>query len=123
MTARATTRKGAKRAKRNPAEASARVFQEFHGYAPTEVIKVTKRRHYHKHLAAAGDLVGLRVIPIDGGSVRDIEGMGDVVLAFNEKKNQLFIEGGNQRMSPSELRKFGIREEHELQTVGKLKAV
>jgi hypothetical protein len=109
--------------KRNPTDSAAQAFEEFHGYEPTEVIKVTREVHHHKHLAAAGDLVGLEVKPISKGNIRKIEGLGNAVLAFNEAKNQLFIEGGDQRMSPAELRKFGITDEHELQTLGKLVGV
>jgi hypothetical protein len=107
----------------NPAAASAEVFEEFHGYPPTEVVKVTQEVHHHTHLAAAGDLVGLEVKPVDHGAVRRIEGLGDAILAFNEAKNQLFIRGGDQKMGPKELAKFGITEEHELQTLGKLVAI
>ena len=104
----------------NPASASAEVFEEFHGYEPTEVITVSKKVHHHKHLASAGELVGLQVKPISGGPKRKIEGLGECFLAFNEAKSQLFIEGGDQRMSPAELKKFGIKTEHELHTLGKL---
>jgi hypothetical protein len=110
-------------AKRNPAGPSAKVFEEFHGYGPTEVIKVSKERHHHEWVASAGDLVGLQVKPISGGEKRKIEGLGECFLAFNEAKNQLFIEGGDQRMSPAELKKFGIKTEHELHTLGKLVGV
>ncbi len=110
--------------KGNPADASAEVFEEFHGYAPTEIVKVGKKRHHHEWLASAGDLVGLKVRPVGHGlPVRDIEGLGDAILAFNEAKNQLFIEGGDQSMSAKELKNFGITEDHELQTIGKLLAV
>jgi hypothetical protein len=108
---------------RNPVAASAEVFEEFHGYPPTEVVKVTQEVHHHTHLAAAGDLVGLEVKPVDHGAVRRIEGLGDAILAFNEAKNQLFIRGGDQKMGPKELAKFGIEDEHELQTLGKLVAI
>jgi hypothetical protein len=110
----------ANRGRKNPAAASAQVYEEFHGFPPSEVVKVTQKVHHHRHLAAAGDLVGLEVKPVSGGPKRKIEGLGDALLAFNEKKNQLFIRGGDQRMSWAELKKFGATEEHELQTIGKL---
>lgn len=109
--------------KKNPAAASAEVFEEFHGYAPNEVVKVTRDVHHHTHLAAAGDLAGLKVKPISGGATRDLEFGKDCFLTFNERKTQLFITGGDQRMSKAELKKFGVVEEHELHTIGKLIAV
>ena len=109
--------------RQNPAAASAEVYEEFHGVPPNEIVKVTQKVHRHRFLAAAGDLVGMEVKPINRGPVRRIEGLGEAILAFNEKKNQLFIRGGDQRMSPAELEKFGISDEHELQTLGKLVGV
>lgn len=106
--------------KRNPAEAAAEAFKEFHGYPPNEVIKVVREVHHHKHLAAAGDLAGLIVRPIDARLPNQkIEGMGDALLCFNEKKNQLFIENANG-ISNAGLRRFGITTVHEIETIGKI---
>lgn len=102
--------------KKNPAAASAEVFEEFHGYEPTEVITVSKKVHHHEHLAAAGKLVSLGVDGIDG-KAHTIKGFKGAILAFNEAKNQLFVEGGDQSL---DLKQFGIRQPHELETLGKL---
>ena len=102
--------------KRNPAAASAEVFQEFHGFEPSEVITVTKKVHYHKHLAAAGKLVQLDVWGIDERGHK-ISGFKGAFLAFNESKNQLFVEGGDQSVN---LADFGIDSAHELETLGRL---
>jgi hypothetical protein len=115
--------KSALKGKKNPAEGSQAAFEEFHGYAPEEVIKVTRERHHHKHLAAAGELVGLLIRPVDKSAPKKIENMGpDAMLCFNERKNQLFIENANG-LSDAGLRKFGITTVHEIETIGKLKAV
>lgn len=110
--------------KRNPAAATDAAFEEFHGFAPKETIKVRKKRHYHKHLPAAGELRGLSVRPIGHGlPVRHIGGLKGAILAFNENKNQLFVEGGDQFLSDAELRNFGIRKPHEIETLGKVTAL
>ena len=112
------------RGKRNPAEEAADVFEEFHGYAPDELVTVESTVHHHEHLAAAGELVGLQVKPIaKGEALRTIEGLDGALLTFNERKNQLFITGGDQRLDWRELQRFGIETEHELQTLGKLVGV
>ncbi len=49
--------------------------------------------------------------------IKDFEG---AILAFNEKRNQLFVEGGDQSIN---LENFGISEPHELETLGKLKQI
>lgn len=124
MTRRAVAGKKRAARKKNPSGAAAEAFEEFHGFASDELIVVEEQRHHHKHLAAAGELEGLQVKPIGRGlPLRKIEGLGGAVLAFNEAKNQLFIKGGDQSLSDSELRKFGIETDHELQTIGKLVAV
>lgn len=102
--------------KRNPASAAAEVFEEFHGFEPSEVVTVTKHIHHHEHLAAAGKLVSLDVWGIDGKGHR-IAGFKGAFLAFNESKNQLFVEGGDQSVN---LEDFGIDAPHELETLGRL---
>jgi hypothetical protein len=102
--------------RRNPAAASAEVFEEFHGYAPSEVITVTKHVHHHEHLAAAGKLTHLDVWGVDGRGHK-ISGFKGALLAFNEEKNQLFVEGGDQSVN---LGDYGIRKAHEFETLGKV---
>ncbi len=102
--------------KGNPASASAEVFEDFHGFAPSEVITVTKKQHYHEHLAAAGKLSHLKVDGIDKRP-HTIKGFKGAILAFNEDCNQLFVEGGDQSL---DLADFGIDSPHELETLGRL---
>jgi hypothetical protein len=109
--------------KKNSAVAAAEAFKEFHGYPSEELVSVTQKVHRHEHLAAAGDLVGLQVRPTKGGPVRHIEGLGDALLTFNEAKNQLFVSGGDQFLSSSELKKFVADPNHELLTLGRVKGV
>ncbi len=104
------------RGKRNPASASAEVFAEFHGYAPSEVITVTKHIHHHEHLAEAGKLTHLDIWGVDEQGHR-LKGFKGALLAFNEAKNQLFIEGGDQSI---DLKAFGIDSAHEFETLGKV---
>jgi hypothetical protein len=114
----------AKKRKRNPADLAADAFKEFHGHDSKELVIVSKKIHHHTHLAAAGELRGLSVKPIGHGlPVRHIGGLKGALLAFNEAKNQLFIEGGDQFMDDAELKKFGIRNPHEIETLGKVTAL
>ncbi len=107
----------------NPAEASARAFEDFHGTPPTELVKVTRKVHTHRHLASAGVLRKLRVDAIDGRGAVGItfySGKNEkkqTILAFNERRNQLFVEGGDQEVN---LKDFGIRAHHELETLGRV---
>jgi len=102
--------------RKNPASASAKVFEEFHGFKPSEVVTVTKRIHYHAQLAAAGVLTHLKLWGIDGTG-HTIKGFKGAFLAFNEAKNQLFVEGGDQAVN---LDDFGIDSPHELESLGEL---
>lgn len=104
--------------KKNPAAESAQAYEDFHGKAPKELVTIKTQVHYHKHLAAAGELRWLIVDTPDGKYRVTIKFKKDVLLCFNEKRNQLFVEGGDQSVN---LRDFGIDPDdaHELETLGK----
>ena len=100
----------------NPASASAEVFEDFHGFEPTEVVTVSKKVHHHAHLASLGTLVQLDVWGVDGRGHK-ITGFKKALLACNETRDQLFIEGGDQSVN---LADFGIRKPHETETLGRV---
>lgn len=102
--------------KRNPAAAATEAFEEFHGHRPDETVEVRKQVHFHGHLAGAGQLRRLVVKGVDH-RVHSISGFKGALLAFNEEKTQLFIEGGDQALN---LADFGITEPHEIETLGKV---
>ena len=108
--------------RRNPAAAAAEGYKEFHGHAPTEVVTVVKKVHFHEHLSGAGKLKKLVIKGIDfrtTGRIVTLQKFGGALLAFNEAKNQLFIEGGDQSVNLSD---FGIdlNRAHELETLGRV---
>ena len=57
-----------------------------------EIIEVTRKVHYHEHLAALGKLEALVVRCLDGYE-RRLVGFKNAKLCSNEQKNQLFVEG------------------------------
>jgi hypothetical protein len=113
------TAAGTRKGRKNPAAGSAEVFEDFHGFKPTEVITVTKKVHHHAHLASLGILVYLEVWGVDKVG-HTLSGFKRALLACNEDRNQLFIEGGDQGL---DLADFGIRQPHELETLGKVLTV
>lgn len=114
--------RGNRRRKKNPAEEAAAGYREFHGKDPEESVTVTKQVHFHRHLSGAGTLTSLVVNAIDKEHVVTLSGFRGALLAFNERKNQLFIEGGDQRVR---LQDFGIdpKAAHELETLGRVKKI
>ena len=111
--------------KKNPADVAASVYEEFHGHPPSEEITVVKKVHFHKHLASAGELKRLVIKGVDyqrTGRVVTLRRFGGALLAFNEAKNQLFVEGGDQKIDLSD---FGIepKKAHELETLGRVTAI
>jgi len=102
--------------KRNPAKVAAEVFEDFHGFEPTEVVTVSKKVHHHGHLASLGELVQLDVFGVDERGHK-VTGFKGAILACNEARDQLFIEGGDQRM---DLKSFGIKTAHEMETLGQV---
>jgi hypothetical protein len=104
--------------KRNPAAGAEAAFEEFHGHPSEELVTVKKRVHHHKYLAGAGELRWLRVrSAVISGRVVRLQRFKGAILAFNEEKNQLFIEGGDQSVN---LKDFGITEVHEVYTLGRI---
>jgi hypothetical protein len=120
----AGTRNKGKKGKRNPADAAAQAFEEFHGRPSEEVVTVTRKIHYHGHLAAIGDLKALKGVTREGQRVvlqhfEDAKGK-PAILCENEKHTQLFIEGGNQNV---DLSVFGLAADHELQTLMEVRVI
>jgi hypothetical protein len=101
--------------KRNPSAAAADVYEEFHGMPSAEIVEVTKRVHFHEHLAALGKLEAL-VVQRNGNEHR-LVGFKGAKLCCNERKNQLFVEGGDQALDASD---FGFKGDwpHEKNTLG-----
>jgi hypothetical protein len=82
----------ARLAKGNPASGAAEVFEEFHGFPPSEAVTVTKKLHYHQaHLAARGHAdVHLDVWGVDGQG-HQISGFQEgAILACNETRRISF---------------------------------
>ena len=113
-------RRAARAARGNPAEGAAAVSEEFHGRPVREIIKVTQRRHYHKHLAELGKLRQLIVLTDDGRRRVKMRNFSGALLCANEEKNQLYILGGNQS---AHLRDFGINRPHEVEDLGTIEQV
>jgi len=107
-------RKAAKRKSRNPAAASAAVYEEFHGRPSSEEVTVIDKLHVHENLAGLGSLRKIVADCVDGKR-HEIVGFGKAILCSNETKNQLFIRGGDQAL---DLAEFGISRPHELETIG-----
>jgi hypothetical protein len=111
---------GRKRArKRNPSSDAAAVYEEFHGRPSSEVVTVTEKIHYHKNLAALGELRTLIVQARDGARVT-LTRFKKAILCTNEAKNQLFVRGGDQSV---DLQSFGIRTAHEIETLGRVSSL
>lgn len=110
------------RRKPNPGGAAAQAYEDFHGTPSEEVITVSEKVHFHEHLAAAGKLERLVIVPVDKSAPVTLRDFGGAVLAFNEQRNQLFVKGGNQSV-PLEV--FGIDpdEAHEVETLGVVKVI
>jgi hypothetical protein len=108
------------KSKRNPSAQSAEAYQDFHGRPSEEVVTVKTEVHYHKHLAACGELRKLVIKPVGKLFSVTLSGFKKALLAFNEKRTQLFIEGGDQAV---DLRQFGIKTPHEVETLGEVRVI
>lgn len=100
--------------RRNPATEAAQAYQGFHGRPSEETVTVERKIHYHGHLFALGDLEALVVESRTGYRITLSKFKG-AILAGNEKRSQLFVEGGDQAV---DLKQFGISSPHEMETLG-----
>jgi hypothetical protein len=113
-------KKGKKKSKRNPATEAAGAYQGFHGRPSDELVEVREQIHFHRHLAGAGKLEKL-VVEVPRKLFRvTLKNFKGALLCFNEARSQLFIKGGDQAV---DLRQFGIKEPHEIETLGLVRVV
>lgn len=121
-----------KRNPRNPLDTAQSAYAGFHGEQPKGATVIQEKSHYHTHVWEVGKLVLLRVLlPSD----RRQPGLSNIVdvefnyesktpahLTANEKRNQLFIDGGDQAV---DIKTFGIDPaiRHEKELLGYLKQV
>jgi hypothetical protein len=112
--------------KSNPEEAAKAFYEDFHGEPSKQLVKVRTPFHYHTWTGGIGKLIELVIKPERGGRVVHIKNFGvnqdgvPALLTANEKRNQLFIDGGDQSVN---LKVFGITKPHEMEVLGKAKRV
>ena len=120
MTTKKTAKTKSNRPTRKNSFATAAAASEgFHGLPAHEVYDVETRVKVHTHLSDLGELVSFEVRPLTGGLVR-LENFDGARLAMNTARNQLFIEGGDQRVNVDDFCSDGG---HESEILGHILAV
>jgi hypothetical protein len=120
--------KKSKRNPRNPLDTAEAAFEGFHGEKAKHTFKLQDKRHVHDVVWALGPLVYLKVwLPTDRRvpGLRnfveiefDYEGKNSVYVTANEKRNQMFFDGGDQSVT---LKTFGVPpERHETVVLGEV---
>jgi hypothetical protein len=118
LIARTKKNAGRKPSRKNPLDTAKTIYRKFHGRAHNEVLDIIEPMHVHKHLSGIGDLVGLQILQQNGRAKVTLKFDAGTVLAQNEKRNQLFIRGGDQSVN---LKDFGITApHHELENLGEV---
>jgi hypothetical protein len=117
-------KKGQPKARRNPGvkrnslEGSREVYAGFHGRPSEQDVRIVTPIHQHKYLAGLGELVKLEILTQSESYKVIVTGFSGALLCSNERRSQLFIEGGDQSV---DLDDFGIREPvHESEVLGEL---
>ena len=101
--------------KKNPEESATAAYREFHGKEPEVDIIIDTPIHFHKVLAGMARLVFFDVKRAADGGTTTIRFDRKTYLTESEKKDQLFISGGDQSVN---LRDFGITAPHEFEVLG-----
>lgn len=110
-----------KKTRKNPLEAAEQVYRDFHGRDPQKVVEVSDDIHYHKFLSGIGDLKQLVIEPVKGNRRITVTFGRGSILAQNEKRNQLFIRGGDQSV---DLAVFKLEKPyHEMEILGRCMSV
>ena len=107
-------------ARKNPEDSAHAAYVDFHGKEPSVDIIVDTPVHFHKVLAGMARLVAFDVKRnVDGGKTT-IKFDRNTYLTESEKKDQIFISGGDQSVN---LADFGIRNAHEVEVLGQILSV
>lgn len=104
----------------NPIDSAADTYEYFHGRPPQEIVEITTEVYEHTVFSGIGKLVALEILAIDGSRIVRLEVFKGALLAQNEKRTQLYIQGGDQSVN---LKDFGIADVHELEILGALTSV
>ena len=94
----------------------AKLYEDFHGIAPAEVIRVQETAEQRKEYVALGELVLLSGRWTDGGTFQ-IES-DDIKLAANPEGTQLYFIGGSQSAVMNYLVKSGADTSKDLIEIG-----
>lgn len=107
--------------KRNPVDVAEEVYEKFHGRPASKILKITEPVHVHSALSGIGDLKSLTIRHVGGRKKTILDFGRGAVLAQNEKRNQLFIRGGDQSV---DLKVFGVEKPyHEQEILGEVLSV
>jgi hypothetical protein len=111
-----------KRRRANPEDAAADRYAFFHGKDPESVTVVSESVHEHSVLSGIGKLESMTILAVDGRHVVTLKGFKGALLSQDEAGTQLFIKGGDQKVS---LADFGIKKDraHENEVLGALEEV
>ena len=110
-------RNPAKRTKRNPVESATAAYRDFHGKEPGTDIIIDTPRHFHAVLAGMARLVFFDVKRAYDGGKTTIHFDKNTYLTESEKRDQMFISGGDQSVN---LKDFGIYAPHEFEVLGQI---
>ena len=106
--------------RRNPEDSAAATYEYFHGRPPETIVEIETQVHEHTVFSGIGKLLALEIFAIDGSRIVKVEQFKGALLAQNEKRTQLYIQGGDQSVN---VKDFGIKQAHELEILGALTSV
>lgn len=120
--------------RRNTGAASRSAFERFHGFPADKKTTVLRTIHEHEHVAAIGELIELWIVPLDQETPEGKKDRCIVLKNFDgawltqsedEKRPQLFIDGGDQLIDDKTLEECGVDLDalHETEVLGKGVAV
>lgn len=106
--------------RRNPESSATAAYIDFHGKEPSVDIILDTPVHFHAVLAGMARLVAFDVKRNFDGGKTTIKFDKGTYLTESEKKDQIFISGGDQSVN---VKDFGIKSPHEVEVLGEILSV
>jgi hypothetical protein len=106
--------------KKNPdqVEDAARLYKQFHGHDPKEIIRTQISAEQRKVYEVVGPLEDIEILAVNGRGKRLSFAPTKVLTASAPSGRQLYFIGGNQQLSDDQLRGFGADPSKDLVVLG-----
>jgi hypothetical protein len=110
--------RGSRKNDGNGTEDAAKLYRQFHGHDPKEIIKTQVSAEQRKDYTVVGPLEDIEIVAVNGRAKRLSYHSDKVLAASSPNGKQLYFIGGNQRLPDDLLQEFGADPAKDLAVLG-----